>query len=72
MLFLLTCVQLWDLMDSNPPGSSVHGDSPGQNTGVGYLPSSSGSSQARDWTQLSRFGGRFFTIWPTRKAQDYY
>ena len=40
MLFLLTCVQLWDLMDSNPPGSSVHGNSPGQNTGVGYLTSS--------------------------------
>ena len=72
MLFLLTCVQLWDLTDSYPPGSSVHGDSPGQNTGVGYLPSSSGSSQSRDWTQLSRFGGRVFTIWPTRKAQDYY
>ena len=24
-----------DPMDCNPPGSSVHGDSPGQNTGVG-------------------------------------
>ena len=23
-------------MDCSPPGSSVHGDSPGQNTGVGY------------------------------------
>ena len=26
---------LCDLMDSSPPGSSVHGDSPGKNTGVG-------------------------------------
>ena len=24
-------------MDCNPPGSSVHGDSPGKNTGVGCL-----------------------------------
>ena len=26
---------LCDPMDSSPPGSSVHGDSPGKNTGVG-------------------------------------
>ena len=26
---------LWDPMDCSPPGSSVHGDSPGKNTGVG-------------------------------------
>ena len=26
---------LCDPMDCSPPGSSVHGDSPGQNTGVG-------------------------------------
>ena len=25
----------FDLMDRSPPGSSVHGDSPGKNTGVG-------------------------------------
>ena len=29
-------VSLCNPMDCNPPGSSVHGDSPGQNTGVGY------------------------------------
>ena len=28
-------VQLWDPMDCSPPGSSVYGDSPGKNTGVG-------------------------------------
>ena len=27
---------LCDLMDCSPLGSSVHGDSPGKNTGVGY------------------------------------
>ena len=25
---------LWDPMDSSPPGSSIHGDSPGKNTKV--------------------------------------
>ena len=29
-------------MDGSPPGSSLHGDSPGRNTAVGYMPSSKG------------------------------
>ena len=29
------CPTLCDPMDCSPPGSSVHGDSPGKNTGVG-------------------------------------
>ena len=29
------CLTLCDLMDCNPPGSSVHGDSSGKNTGAG-------------------------------------
>ena len=37
MLFLVTqsCPTLCDPMDWSPSGSSVHGDSPGKNTGVG-------------------------------------
>ena len=31
-----SCPTLYDAMDCSPPGSSVHGDSPGKNTGVGY------------------------------------
>ena len=27
-----------------------------------------GSSQPRDWTQVSSIAGRFFTIWATREA----
>ena len=27
-----SCLTLWNLMDCSPPGSSVHGDSPGKNT----------------------------------------
>ena len=36
-LYLVTqsCLTLWDLMDCSPPGSSVHGDFLGKNTGVG-------------------------------------
>ena len=29
------CPTLCNPMDCSPPGSSVHGDSPGKNTGVG-------------------------------------
>ena len=34
-LITQSCLILCDPMDSSPPGSSVHGDSPGKNTGVG-------------------------------------
>ena len=30
-----SCLTLCDCMDCSPPGSSVHGNSPGKNTGVG-------------------------------------
>ena len=29
-----SCLTLWDPMDCSPPGSPVHGDSPGKNAGV--------------------------------------
>ena len=37
MLCLVTqsCPSLCDPLDYSPPGSSIHGDSPGKNTGVG-------------------------------------
>ena len=31
-----SCLTLCDPMDCSPPGSSVHGDSPGKNPGMGY------------------------------------
>ena len=34
-LFAQSCQDLRDPMDCSPPGSSVHGDSPGKNTGGG-------------------------------------
>ena len=33
-LIVQSCLTLCDPMDCSPPGSSVHGDSPGKNTGV--------------------------------------
>ena len=32
-----SCLTLCDLMNCSPPGSRVHGDSPGKNTGVACL-----------------------------------
>ena len=55
-------------MDCSPPGSYVRGDSPGKNTGVGRSALLQGSSQPRDWTQVSRIAGRFFILWATSEA----
>ena len=62
------CLTLWDC---SLPGSSVHGDSPGKNTGVGCYDLSRGSFQLTDWTQVSCIAGRFFTIWATRKPRTH-
>ena len=35
-------------------------------------PSSGGSPQPRDGTQVSCIAGRFFTVWATREAQEYW
>ena len=35
LLLLQSCLTLCNPMDCNPPGSSVHEDSPGKNAGVG-------------------------------------
>ena len=61
-----SCPTLCDPMDCSPPGSSVHGIL--QDTGLGNRPISRGSSQPRDWPQISCTAGRFFTNWVTRKA----
>ena len=64
-----SCPTLCDPMDCRLPGSSVHGDSPGKNTGVVAMPFSRGSSQPGDRTQVSCIVGGFFTIWATREAK---
>ena len=61
-------------MDGSPPGSSVHGDSPGKNTGVdcrallqGIFPTQGSSPNMQ-----SHIAGRLFTFWATREAQEYW
>ena len=66
------CPTLCEPVDCSRPGSSVHGDSPDKNTGVGCHALLPGSSRPRDWTQVSRTAGGFFTIWATREVQEYW
>ena len=55
-----SCLTLCDLEVCNLPGTSVHGNSPGKNTGVGCYALLRGSSQPRDWTQVSHIASIFF------------
>ena len=48
-----------------------HQESPRILECVAY-PFSSGSSQPRDWTQVSCITGGFFISWATREAQEYW
>ena len=64
-----SCPTLCDPLDSSLPGSSVHGDSPGENTGVGccfpppeYLPDPGIETASLESPEL---GGRFFTKYAT-------
>ena len=57
-----SCPILCDPIDCSPPGSSVHRNSPGKNTGVGCHVLLQGSSQPGDRTQLFHIAGGFFTI----------
>ena len=43
-------------MDYSPPGSSVHGDSPGKNTGLGYFSPLQGGSSPGDPGDLPNTG----------------
>ena len=72
VLYLVTqsCLTLCDPRDYSPPGSSVPGDSAGKNTGGVAMPSSRGSSQPRDWTQVCLIAIRFLTDWATRKPKN--
>ena len=50
------------------PGSSVHGILQAIILEWVAIPFSRGSSQPRDWTQVSYIAGRFFTIWAISKC----
>ena len=56
-----SCPILFDSMGCSPPSSSVHGILQARIPEWVAMPSSKGSSQSRDQTQLSCIAGRFFT-----------
>ena len=58
--------------DCSLPGSSVHGILQARILAWVAVPFSRGFSQPRDQTQVSCITGRFFTIWATGKAQEYW
>ena len=66
-----SCPTLCNPMDCSPPGSSVHGILQARILVWVAMPSSRGSSQARDQAQASHTAGRFFTNWLTREAPWY-
>ena len=70
MCYLLSCVWLWNPMDWGLQSSSCPWDSEGNNMKWVDIPYSRGSSWPRNWTQVSYFAGRFFTIWATREEPE--
>ena len=67
---LWSCPPLCDSMDCSLQGSTVHGISQARILEWVATPFSRGSSRLRNWTRVSRFAGRFFTVWVTKKAQQ--
>ena len=58
-----SCLALFDPMDCSPPGSSVHGNSPGKNTGVGCHALLQGIFPTQGWNPgLPQETGGFFTV----------
>ena len=66
VLLAQSCLTLCNPMDCSSPGSFVHGILQARTLEWVAIPYSRGSSWPRDWTQVSRSAGRFFTIWTTR------
>ena len=56
------CPTLCDPMDCNLPGSSVHRESPGKNTGVGCHALLQGIFPTQELNQVCCIEGRFFAI----------
>ena len=69
---VLSCIQLFETpmgYSSPTSGSSVHGILQVRILEMVAMPSSRGSSQPRDQTQVSHIAGGFFTSWVTSEAQ---
>ena len=68
VLITLSCLSLWDPMDCDPPGSSVHGVIWARTLEEVITPFSGESSWPRDWTPVSCNAGGFFTVRATGEA----
>ena len=66
---LVVSDSLWP-MDCSPPGSSVHGILQARILEWVAISFPRGSSQPRDWTQVSLVAGRFFTTEPPGKPKS--
>ena len=66
---LQSCLTLCDPMIGSLPGSSVHGILQARTLEWVAMPSSRGSSQSRDQTQISCIAGGFFTTEPPGKPK---
>ena len=70
VLLAQSFLTLCDPMDCHLPGSSVHGNSPSKNAGVGSHSLLGGIFPTQGSNPVSCTGGRFLTIiWTTRKAR---
>ena len=67
-----SCPTLCDPIDCSPQGSSVHGILQATILKWVAVPFSKESSQPRDWTHISHTAGRFFIVWATSEAQEYW
>ena len=67
VLVTQSCPSICDPMDCSLPGSSVHWILQARILEWVTIPFSRGSSQSRDWTQVSCITGRFFTNWAIRE-----
>ena len=63
-----SCLTLCDPIDCSLPGSSIHGIFQAILLEWIAFSFSSGSSQPRDWTQVSRIVDRCFMAWATREV----
>ena len=66
--FVQFCPTLCYPMDCSLSGSSVHGIFQARLLEWIVISLSRGSSQPRNWTQVSHTAGRLFTVWATRQA----
>ena len=65
---LCLCPTLCNSMGCRLPGSSIHGILQARILEWVAILFSRGSSQPKDWTQVSHIAGGFFTVWATREA----